>query len=207
MAAARSHLDINEYSLDWTYDTPEAFRSSNRFVSLFAAVAYALAPDRVQSLQYAVRATARTSFVLFLVVFTGAAFVKLLPSALSRALARERRYIGLSFAASQLLHAVALAIYIRTAPEAFWTGRTPATNIPGSVGYLMILLLTVTSFATPARLVGPDNWKRLHRTGIWILATIAGSFLTRVHQHAGYLVPGVIMVAAMLLCMATRLAP
>jgi hypothetical protein len=67
----------------------------------------------VQSLQYAARATARTSFVLFLVVFTAVAFAKLLPSPLTRALARKRRYIGLSFAA-----------------------------------YLMILLLTITSFAT-----------------------------------------------------------
>lgn len=166
-------------------------------VSLFACATYALAPDQVQSLQYAVRATARTSFVLFLVVFTAASFARLLPSALTRALAKERRYIGLSFAYSHLLHAVALAIYIRTAPEAFWAGRTAATNIPGSIGYLMILLLTVTSFAMPARLVGSDNWKRLHRTGVWILAIIfAGSFLARAHQHASYLVPGAIMVAS-----------
>jgi methionine sulfoxide reductase heme-binding subunit len=111
----------------------------------------------------------------------------------------------LSFAASQFLHAVALVIYIRTAPEAFWVGRTPATNIPGSIGYLMILLLTATSFAMPARLVGPVNWKRLHLAGVWILAVIfAGSFLTRVHQHGAYLIPGLVMVAAMLLRMATR---
>jgi methionine sulfoxide reductase heme-binding subunit len=174
-------------------------------VTLFAAIACAMAPDRVQSLQYAIRATARTSFLLFLVVFSAASLVKLLPSAPARALVRERRYIGLSFAASQFLHAVALIIYVRTAPEAFWTGRTPATNIPGSIGYLMILLLTVTSFAMPARLVGPENWKRLHRVGVWILAVIfAGSFLTRAHQHAAYLVPGLVMVAAMLLRMTVR---
>jgi len=174
-------------------------------VSLFALIVSVLAPDRVQSLQYVIRATARTSFVLFLVVFSAASFAKLLPSAQARALVRERRYIGLSFAASQFLHAVALVIYIRTAPEAFWVGRTPATNIPGSIGYLMILLLTVTSFAMPARLVGPANWKRLHLVGVWILAIIfAGSFLTRVHQHGVYLIPGLVMVAAMLLRMAAR---
>jgi methionine sulfoxide reductase heme-binding subunit len=176
-------------------------------VTFFALTASALAPDRVQSLQYAIRATARTSFVLFLVAFTASSFAKLLPSAAARALVRERRYIGLSFAASQFLHAVALVIYIRTAPEAFWVGRTPATNIPGSIGYLMILLLTVTSFAMPARLVGPANWKRLHRVGVWILAVIfAGSFLTRVPHHGAYLIPGLVMVAAMLLRMTVRFA-
>ncbi|SPB14413.1 Sulfoxide reductase heme-binding subunit YedZ [Caballeronia novacaledonica] len=177
-------------------------------VSLFATAAYALAPDQVQSLQYAVRATARTSFVLFLAVFMAGSLARLWPSAITGALAGERRYIGLSFAFSHLLHAVALVVYVRTAPEAFWAGRTPATNIPGSIGYLMILLLALTSFAVPARLVGPANWKRLHRTGVWILAIIfAGSFFTRAHQHAGYVVPGAIMVAAMLLRVATGLAP
>jgi DMSO/TMAO reductase YedYZ heme-binding membrane subunit len=175
------------------------------FVSIFACAAYALAPDQVHSLQYAVRATARTSFVLFLAVFTAASFARLLPSPLTRALAKERRYIGLSFAYSHLLHAVALAIYIHTAPGAFWTGRTAATNIPGSIGYLMILLLTVTSFTASARLLGPNNWKKLHRTGVWIIAIIfAGSFFTRVPQHAAYIAPGMIMIAAMLLRVAAR---
>lgn len=169
-------------------------------VLLVAIIAFVLAPDWVSSMQYVVRATARTSFVLFLAAFTAAPLVKLLPSAPTRALVRERRYIGLSFAASHLLHALALIIYIRTAPAAFWVGRTAATNVPGSIGYVMILLLTVTSFAVPARLTGPENWKRLHRVGVWILAIIfAGSFFARVHQHAGYLVPGLVMVTAMLL--------
>ncbi|WP_028232597.1 membrane protein [Paraburkholderia mimosarum] len=174
-------------------------------VALVAVVASAMAPNGVESLQYAIRATARTSFVLFLAVFLSTSVARLAPSALTRALARERRYIGLSFAASQFMHAMALIIYIGTAPEAFWVGRTPAKNIPGSIGYLMILLLTLTSFAMPARLIGPVNWKKLHLAGVWILAVIfAGSFLTRAHQHVAYLVPGMVMVVAMLLRMAER---
>ncbi|MGF6447568.1 ferric reductase-like transmembrane domain-containing protein [Paraburkholderia youngii] len=173
--------------------------------SCFAVAAFALAPDWVRSLQYVVRATARTSFVLFLAVFMAAPLVKLAPSVPTRALARERRYIGLSFAVSQFLHALALVAYVGTAPEAFWADRTTVTNIPGFIGYLMILLLTATSFATPARLIGPENWKKLHLLGVWILAIIfAGSFFTRVHLHASYLAPGMAMVAAMLLRVAAR---
>jgi DMSO/TMAO reductase YedYZ heme-binding membrane subunit len=174
-------------------------------VSLITATAYALAPDPVQSLQYAARATARASFILFLTVFTASALAKLSPSPLTRALTRERRYIGLSFAFSHLLHAAALIVYANTAPEAFWVGRTPATNVPGYVGYLMILLLAITSFTTPAHFIGQNNWKKLHRTGVWLIAIIfAGSFFARVHQHATYVVPGMIMIAAMLLRVATR---
>jgi methionine sulfoxide reductase heme-binding subunit len=176
-------------------------------VTLITTAAYALAPDPVQSLQFAVRATARTSFILFLAAFTASSLAKLLPSPLTRALLRERRYLGLSFAFSMLLHATALVIYIKTAPEAFWIGRTAATNVPGSIGYLMILLLTITSFKTAARLIGPINWKRLHRTGVWFIAIIfAGSFFTRAHQHPSYVVPGMLMIAAMLLRVAARFA-
>jgi DMSO/TMAO reductase YedYZ heme-binding membrane subunit len=175
-------------------------------VSLITAAACALAPDPVQSLQYAVRATARTSFILFLAAFTASSLAKLLPSVPTRALVRERRYIGLSFAFSHLLHAAALIVYVKTAPEAFWAGRTPATNVPGSIGYVMILLLTITSFKAPARFIGPNNWKKLHRAGVWLIAIIfAGSFFTRAPHHAGYIVPGMIMIAGMLLRVTARL--
>jgi len=183
------------------------FAVVSALVALITAATCALAPDQVQSLQYAVRVTARTSFILFLAAFTASSVAKLVPSALTTALARERRYLGLSFAFSHLLHAVALIVYIKTAPEAFWVGRTPATNIPGSIGYVMILLLTITSFKAPARFIGPDNWKRLHRTGVWVIAVIfAGSFFTRIPHHTGYVVPGLIMIAAMLLRVAARFA-
>jgi methionine sulfoxide reductase heme-binding subunit len=174
-------------------------------VALITAVTFALAPDLLQSLQYAVRVTARTSFILFLAVFTASSLVKLAPSALTRALVRERRYLGLSFAFSHLLHALALIVYVSTAPEAFWIGRTPASNVPGSLGYVMIVLLTITSFRAPARFIGPENWKRLHRIGVWVIAVIfAASFFTRIPHHAFYVVPGMIMVAAMLLRVASR---
>jgi DMSO/TMAO reductase YedYZ heme-binding membrane subunit len=174
-------------------------------VVLITAISYVLAPDPVQSLQYAVRVTARTSFILFLAVFTASSLAKLVPSATTRVLVQQRRSLGLSFAFSHLLHAMALVVYINTAPEAFWVGRTPATNVPGFIGYVMILLLTITSFKAPARFIGPDNWKRLHRTGVWVIAVVfAGSFFTRIPHHAAYVVPGMIMMAAMLLRVAAR---
>ncbi|MEM5431393.1 hypothetical protein [Cupriavidus oxalaticus] len=58
----------------------------------------------------------------------------------------------------------------------------------------------------PMRWLGPDNWKRLHRVGVWIIAVIfAGSFLTRMPNHAGYAVPAMIVIAAMLLRVIARL--
>jgi methionine sulfoxide reductase heme-binding subunit len=183
------------------------FGALSVLVVLITALSYTLAPDPVQSLQYAVRVTARTSFILFLAVFTASSLAKLVPSALTRALMRERRYLGLSFAFSLLVHGVTLIFYFNIAPAAFWVGRTPATNVPGSIGYVMILLLAITSFKAPARFIGSGNWKRLHRTGVWFISVIfAGSFFIRVPHHAGYVVPGMVMLAAMLLRVAARFA-
>jgi DMSO/TMAO reductase YedYZ heme-binding membrane subunit len=176
------------------------FSALSAFVALMTAAAYALEPDTLQSLQSAVRFTARASFLLFLATFTASSLATLAPSALTRALLRERRYLGLSFAFAHFLHAAVLTVYYNVAPEAFWVGRTPLTNVPGTIGYVAILLLTITSFKTPTHLIGPQNWKILHRTGVWIIAVVfAGSFLTRISHHAGYVVPGLIMIAAMLL--------
>ena len=169
-------------------------------VALLSAAAYSLAPETVTALQSTVRVTARAAFVLFLVAFTASPLVQLAPSALTRALVRERRYFGLSFAFAHFLHALVLIAYVHVAPEAFWTGRTPASNVPGSIGYVAIVALTATSFGAAMRWLGPDRWKRLHRIGVWIIAVIfAASFLSRIPHGAGYAVPGVVMLAAMLL--------
>jgi len=176
------------------------FGALSVLVAVITAISYGVAPDPVQSLQSAVRVTARTSFLLFLAAFVASSMMELAPSTLSRALMRERRYLGLSFAFSHFLHAVALIAYVRIAPEAFWVGRTPATNIPGSIGYVLILLLVITSFKGAARLIGPDGWKRLHSIGVWVIAVIfAASWLSRIPHHAAYAVPGIVMIGAMVL--------
>ncbi len=180
------------------------FFTLSTLVALLTALTYALTPDPVQSARSAVQVTARASFVLFLGAFMSSTLAKFVSSPLTRTLMRERRHLGLSFAFAHFLHAGAIIVYSNMAPEAFWAGRTPASNIPGSIGYAFILLLTITSFKAPMRLIGPNNWKRLHRAGVWVIAVIfAASFLTRIPHHAGYAVPGMIMLAAMLL----RVAP
>jgi len=181
------------------------FAALSVIVTLATALSYALAPDPVQSLQYAVRFTARSSFIIFLAAFVASPMARLLPSPLTRMLVQERRYLGLSFAFSHLLHGVALILYVRIAPDAFWVGRTPAGNIPGSIGYVLILLLTVTSFQGSAKLIGSALWKRLHSVGVWVIAIIfAASFLSRIPHHIGYAAPGLVMIAAMFLRVTAR---
>src|SRR3954463_14786011 len=61
-----------------------------------------------QSLRVALRITARASFVLFVAAFTASAAHRLWPGRFTRWQRRNRRYLGLAFAASHAIHAAAI---------------------------------------------------------------------------------------------------
>ena len=142
-------------------------------LALLVLVATALAllwqPQLVEALRSAIRVTARTSFALFLIAFLASSLAILLPSPTTRLLMRERRFFGLAFAFSHLIHGVLIVTYWKLFPEVFWSGRSVATNIPGSVGYLFILLLSLTSFPWAMKTLGAHAWKALHSAGTWVL--------------------------------------
>lgn len=73
-------------------------------ILVMTALILALNPDVVEGLRSAIRATARTSFALFLAAFTASAFAVLVPSPFSRTLVRERRFIGLTCKTWKALH-------------------------------------------------------------------------------------------------------
>ncbi|MBN3968782.1 ferric reductase-like transmembrane domain-containing protein [Pseudomonas gregormendelii] len=165
-------------------------------VLVMTALILALNPDLVEATRSAIRATARTSFALFLAAFTASAFAVLVPSSFSKTLVRERRFIGLAFAFSHLVHALLIYTYGQLNPE-FWPGRSTVGNIPGSVGYLFIVLMTLTSFKATTRLIGRRAWRTIHVSGIWVLAAVfTYSNFKRIPLSAWYVVPFGIMCAA-----------
>lgn len=145
-------------------------------LSLLVLIATALAlwsqPQWVEALRSAIRVTARTSFALFLATFLASSLAALVPSEFTRGLLRERRFLGLAFAFSHAVHAVLIILYVKFFPETFWHGRSAAANIPGSIGYLFIILLAVTSFPYAVKLLGARIWKGLHSTGTWVIAAV-----------------------------------
>ena len=175
-------------------------------VLLFATSTMLWHTELVDALRSAIRVTARTSFVLFLLTFLASSLVILLPNQSTKALLRERRFLGLSFAFSHLVHGILILIYAQMFPETFWNGRTAAANIPGSVGYLFILLLAATSFPVMVRLLGSSAWKLLHSTGSWVIAALfCYSFYKRIPMHPWYLIAFSIMVSAIALKLTAKL--
>jgi DMSO/TMAO reductase YedYZ heme-binding membrane subunit len=175
-------------------------------IVVMSAMAIALQPDLVEGLRSAIRATARSSFMLFLVAFTASAFAVLVPTPFSKALVRERRFIGLAFAFSHFIHAVLIYAYGQL-NTVFWPARTVIDNIPGTTGYVFILLMALTSFKGPARLLGPKAWKALHLTGLWVIvAVFAFSNFKRIPMSAWYVLPFGIICAAVAIRLVGKLA-
>jgi len=175
-------------------------------VVVMSVTAVAAQPDLVEGLRSAIRATARSSFALFLIAFTASAFAVLVPSALSKALVRERRFIGLAFAFSHLVHAVLIYAYGQLNTE-FWPARTVANNIPGGTAYAFIVLMALTSFKGPARLLGPKAWKALHVTGMWVIAAVfALSNFKRIPMSDWYVLPFGLICAAVAIRLVGKLA-
>ncbi|WP_075675086.1 ferric reductase-like transmembrane domain-containing protein [Stenotrophomonas sp. TD3] len=162
----------------------------------FALAAFALHADVAEGSRAAIRVTARTSFLLFLAAFTASSFASLLPGPFTRFLLRERRIIGLSFAFSHLLHAIAITSFGILNP-AFWPARSALANLPGTVGYIAILALAITSHRGLARRMGPTAWRRLHVTGMWIIAAVfTYSYFKRVPGDFWYAVPSALLFTA-----------
>lgn len=152
-----------------------------------------------------IRATARTSLLLFLAAFTASAVARLWPGAFAQWLLRNRRQFGLSFAMSHLIHAVAIVALYRTDPATFWMLTNAKSIVSGSVAYLFIAALAATSFNTVVRAMGPKAWRALHRAGVWVIAI---SFIftngKRIPVSAWYALPVALVVLAIILRLAAR---
>ena len=139
---------------------------SSVLLAAMAAGLLVLHPD-AEGLRLAIRATARTSLVLFALAFSAAALVQLAPSAATRWQRRNRRYLGVSFAVSHLIHLAALIVLAWTDAELFWKLTTPANIVLAGAAYLFIAAMTATSFDGSAAWLGARRWRLLHLIGGW----------------------------------------
>ena len=107
--------------------------------------------------------------MLFCLAFGAAALARLWPNAWTRWQRRNRRYLGLSFAASHAIHAVAIVVFAKMDPAGFVEATSPASYIFGGIGYAVIIAMSATSFDRTATLIGPRAWRTLHLVGGYYL--------------------------------------
>jgi hypothetical protein len=125
------------------------------------------------------RATAGVSVLLFCLAFAASPLNALWPSPATKALVRNRRYLGLSVATSQLAHALMIAALAATNADAFMR-ISLTTKVGGAIGYAFLVAMTTTSFPQPTAWLGRGKWRALHTSGMWFLwGVFATSYLGR----------------------------
>ena len=123
----------------------------------------------VEGVRLAIRATARTSLVLFALAFTAGALVELLPSEATSWQRRNRRYLGVSFAVSHFIHLGAIVALATLDRELFWKLTNVTTIVLAGTAYLFIAAMAATSFDRSAAWLGPRKWRLLHLVGGWYI--------------------------------------
>jgi len=162
----------------------------------------------VEGVRMVIRFTARSSLVLFCLAFSAAALARLWPAAWTRWLRRNRRYLGLSFAASHGIHAVAIVCFAKMDPAGFAAATSAASYIFGGIGYAVIIAMTATSFDRTAEMLGPRAWRALHLTGgyyLWLQFMVSfGKRIPAMPLYAAFLVPLLVVMALRLIAMASN---
>jgi methionine sulfoxide reductase heme-binding subunit len=165
----------------------------------------------VNGVRMVVRFTARTSLLFFCLAFSAAALAQLRPNAWTRWQRRNRRYLGVTFAASHALHAIAIVAFATMDPAGFTAATNLASYVFGGIGYAMIAAMTVTSFDRTAAAIGPRAWCILHLTGgYYLLLQFTVSFGKRIPDmplYGLFLVPLLAVFALRMIAMASRRTP
>jgi len=159
----------------------------------------------VDGVRMVIRFTARTSLLFFCLAFSAAALARLYPNAWTRWQRRNRRALGVTFAASHGLHAIAIGLFAAMDPTGFAAATSPASYIFGGIGYAFIIAMTATSFDRTAAAVGPRAWRMLHLSGgYYLLLQFTVSFGKRIPEmplYGVFLIPLLAVLALRLIAM------
>jgi hypothetical protein len=162
----------------------------------------------VEGVRMVIRFTARSSLLLFCLAFSAAALARLWPNAWTRWQRRNRRYLGLSFAASHAIHAIAIVAFAKMDPAGFAEATSPGSYIFGGIGYAMIIAMSATSFDRTAALIGPRAFRALHLVGgyyLWFQFMVSfGKRVPAMPLYAAFLLPLLVVMALRLIAMAAH---
>jgi sulfoxide reductase heme-binding subunit YedZ len=167
--------------------------STTIIAALMATLLSSLGTGEV-GLRAVVRSSAQTSFVLFLSAFSASALSRMWPTPATRWLRVNRRYLGVSFAASHFIHLAAIVALAYAVPD---FERDAATLIGGGMAYVFIAAMAATSFDRSAAWIGPRAWRTLHLTGayyVWFIFFI--SYLPRTLLESAWYAPFVLLLLA-----------
>jgi DMSO/TMAO reductase YedYZ heme-binding membrane subunit len=162
----------------------------------------------VDGVRMVIRFTAKTSLLFFCLAFSAGALWRLWPNAWTHWQRRNRRYLGVTFAGSHGLHAIAVAAFATIDPAGFASATSATTYVFGGIGYAIIIAMTATSFSGPARAIGPRAWRFLHLGGgyfLWFQFMVSfGKRVPGMPLYALFLIPLFAVMALRLIAMVSQ---
>jgi DMSO/TMAO reductase YedYZ heme-binding membrane subunit len=183
----------------WLEEWPLTLLAAAVVASLAAAIILAGGAS-AEAIGRAIRFTARASFALSLAAFTASAAYRLWRTRFTRWQLRNRRYLGVAFAASHAIHAAAIATLAVLQPLAFHDHAADMARAPGFIAYVLLAAMTATSFDRTAAWLGRRAWRVLHVVGSFYLwGAFVQAFFRRALHAPGYWLPLALAVAAMVL--------
>ena len=166
---------------------------------LGAAIWFMIAPafEDESRVSYALRSSAQLAFLTYVIIFVARPLRQLLPHRFTQTLLRIRPYLGVGLAAIMSVHLVLIAWWF-----IFVARQSPplVTLLAGGFAYLLIFLMLITTYAAPARALGPRKWRLLHKTGLYVIGAVYLNALIRdviaKPSDPVYLATGILIVVA-----------
>ena len=121
------------------------------------------------NINWLLRQSARAAFLIYLVVFIARPLRAFVVNDLSGWLLKNRRSLGVAFAATHIAHLGLIAYRFNVNPDITFSY---VGSIPGMIAYTFIALMLITSFDGPTRAIGPKKWRVLHKTGLYYIGLI-----------------------------------
>ena len=138
-----------------------------------------------------IRWTARLSFFCFCIAFAANGLHQVMKNSLSFWVLMNRKYWGIAFAISHFIHLLFLGVLQYTFHPVFTVAEHSAIAA-GSIAYLFIGFMFLTSFERFSKFLSKKQWTLLHTIGgYWIGGVFMSSYLTRAltePSHWGYVV-------------------
>jgi sulfoxide reductase heme-binding subunit YedZ len=185
--------------------TARTVATLSALVLIGSLAALLISPDLVEGVRMVIRLTARTSLVFFLLAFIASALTRLWPMPETAWLLRHRRAFGLAFAVSHAVHLAAIIAFAKLDVPGFAHQSSFANFVTGGIAYVFIALMAATSWDGAVRWLGLQRWRLLHAVGayyIWVSFVV--TFSKRIPMSAGYVVPVVVLFAALLLRVSSK---
>ena len=156
------HKALNEWRLFWLISTPI---SISMIVAMLQTDAWS-----GSAVSAMIQLSVRCAVPLLYLAFAASSLQQLFPAAFTRWLLRNRKIMGLSFAAAMAWQLFFILWLVTVYSDYYMEGVYVLRDvIEGVVGYSFLIAMTLTSFKFGRKHLQPKSWRLLHKSGIYAI--------------------------------------